>query len=290
MLGRNQDEGATIPMAGRSDREAIHRRIAQLLRARRHFVVATICEVKGSCPQRPGAKMIVHHDGAFDFTIGGGAFEAEVIRDGLAAFGQDQPIQHEYKLTKPGLGMFCQGLVKVLFEPYRPRPQLLIFGGGHVGQALSKLAGTSRLFHVAVVDDRREYADRRRHAAADRVIQTDRSYIKGIPEIDEDTYIVIVTRCHATDKLLVKRLLQGGQAYLGLIGSEAKTRQFCRELTEEGIPPSLLKSLHAPIGVPIGGKDPAEVAVSILAEVIQVKNARVISRKLTSVAAKDRNL
>jgi xanthine dehydrogenase accessory factor len=261
-------------MQMRRDSETIHSRIAELLHLRKQFVVATIAEVKGSCPQKPGARMLVHPDGSFEFTIGGGTFEAEVIRDALAANSQNNITHREYRLTKSDIGMYCQGLVRVMFEAYRPRPQLLIFGGGHVGQALSKIAGVTGLFSLAVIDDREEFADRAKHEAADRVILTDRHYIKDVPETDDETWIVILTRCHATDKMLAARYLNKPYAYIGLIGSEAKIRQLRHELLEEGVSAPLLDKLHAPIGLPIGGKDPSEVAVSILAELIQLKNQR----------------
>lgn len=256
----------------RLDPEALHRRIAELLQSRAEFVVAAILETKGSSPQKPGTRMIIHRDGSFEFTIGGGTFEAEVIRDGLAAFSSDIPLVREYKLTVADLGMYCQGLVKVTFEHYRPLPQLLVFGGGHVGQALAKLAAASELFRVVVIDDRKEYAARKRHPQSDLAVYTDRLWEKGVPETDEFTYIVIVTRCHATDQLLVRRYLERPSAYLGLIGSRAKIRQFYRELEQDGVTSSLLDRVHAPVGLPIGGKSPAEVAISILAEIVQIKN------------------
>lgn len=256
----------------RLDAEAIHRRIAELLQARKHVVVATILEVKGSAPQLPGKKMLIHPDGSIEFTIGGGTFEAEVLQDALAMMRNPSPITREYKLTKNELGMYCQGLVKVFFENQQPRTRLIIFGGGHVGQALSGLSAASGLYEVLVIDDRSEYADPLRHPGANQVIQTDRNFLRGIPEIDSNTYLVIVTRCHATDKLLVKRYLNSPGAYIGLIGSQAKIRQFRKELLEEGISAPDLDRLHAPIGLPIGGKDPGEVAVSILAELIQEKH------------------
>ncbi|HJZ13052.1 MAG TPA: XdhC/CoxI family protein [Acidobacteriota bacterium] len=272
----------------RQDPQFFHARAAKLLRSRKRFVVATLLEVKGSAPQRAGARMIIHSDGSTEFTIGGGVFEAEVIRDGLAVFGANQTALHDYKLTKNELGMYCQGLVRVFFELYRPRPQMLIFGGGHVGQALSRLAAVTDLFHVCVIDDRDEYADAHRHPFAHRVIHTDKDYEKRIPAIDSETYIVLVTRCHGTDKLLVKRFLHTPQAYLGLIGSAGKIRQFRHELSAEGIPATLLEQIHGPIGLPIGGKDPAEVAISILAEVIQTKNAKAGSNHMLSLAVKNR--
>lgn len=256
----------------RRDPEAVHRRIADLLRERRRFVVASIAEVKGSCPQRPGTRMIVHPDGTFEFTIGGGTFEAEVLRDAQIAMPDKTPIAREYKLTKNEIGMYCQGLVRVLFESYEPRPRLMIFGGGHVGQALSKLASATDLFQVTVIDDRPEFASREKHPAADEVILTDRHFLQDVPETDSSTYITIITRCHATDQLLVRRYLDLPSAYLGLIGSASKIRQFKKELMELGVTEASLEKLYAPIGLPIGGKDPSEVALSILAEVVQVKN------------------
>ncbi len=262
------------------DPESIHRRIAALLEQRKRFVVATILETKGSCPQQPGTKMLVHADGSFEFTIGGGTFEAEVIQDSLTLWNSDSPQTRDYKLTKSELGMYCQGMVKVFFEKYSPRPQLLIFGGGHVSQALSRVSAATELFSVAVIDDRKEYANRRKHPSANQVFLTDRTFTKKIPPVDEETYIVILTRCHATDKLLVHKYADSKAAYIGLIGSQAKIRQFARELEQEGIPAESFDRIHAPVGLPIGGKNPSEIAISILAEVVQVKNAKRAERSL----------
>ena len=256
------------------DPGAIHRRISELLDARKSFVLATIVETKGSSPQKTGAKILIHPDGSFEFTIGGGTFEAEVIRDGLALLAGETDQTHEYKLTKQDIGMYCQGLVKVFFEKYAAIPRLMIFGGGHVGQAISRIAGATHLFDTIVIDDRKEFANREKHPAADEVIHTDRTFTENVPEIDAETYVLILTRCHATDKLLVHKYVDAPAAYIGLIGSEAKIRQFKRELQEEGISAQRFERIHAPIGIPIGGKNPAEIAISVLAELIQVKNSR----------------
>jgi xanthine dehydrogenase accessory factor len=153
-----------------------------------------------------------------------------------------------------------------MFESYSPREQLMIFGGGHVGQALARITAASELFSVSVIDDRVEFATTEKHPAANRVILTDRHFVTGVPATDSQTFIVIVTRCHATDQLLVKRYLNEPFAYLGLIGSRAKVRQFKKELIDQGVAEKQLDRMHAPIGLPIGGKDPSAVAISILAE------------------------
>jgi xanthine dehydrogenase accessory factor len=267
----------------RLDPETIHRRIAALLEQRKTFVVASILETKGSVPQLAGAKMIIHPDGSMEYTIGGGTFEAEVIRDALTIFSSASPQSREYRLTKPELGMYCQGVAKVYFEKYAPRPQLLIFGGGHVGQALSRVGAATELFSVVVVDDREEYATQDKHPVAARVILTDRNFQNEVPIVDEETFVVIVTRCHATDKLLVHRYAGSEAAYVGLIGSRPKIKQFAAELEQEGLPNSIFQRVHAPIGIPIGGKDPAEIAISILAEIIQVRNEKNIQSSLQRV-------
>jgi xanthine dehydrogenase accessory factor len=256
----------------RTNSESIHQRIADLLKKRKSFVVATITETKGSTPQAAGAKMLIHPDGTFEFTIGGGTLEAEVIQDARSVFATGSTQNREYRLTKNEMGMYCQGVAKVMLEPYFPRPQLLILGGGHVGQALSRITAATQLFSVIVADDRKEYANRKKHPHADQVILTDRDYKKRIPELDPQTFVVIVTRCHATDKQIIKNLVGKSPAYIGLIGSKAKIRQFKQELVEEGLSIDFLNTIHAPIGIVIGGKEPAEVALSILAEIIQVKN------------------
>jgi xanthine dehydrogenase accessory factor len=175
--------------------------------------------------------------------------------------------------------MYCQGLVKVFFEEYSPLPQMMIFGGGHVGQALSRLTAATHMFSTIVIDDRKEYANRKKHPDADQVILTDRTFTKKVPPVDSETYLVIVTRCHATDKLLVHQYAGSPAAYIGLIGSEAKIRQFAREVQEEGLSSILFERIHAPIGIPIGGKNPSEIAISILAEVIRVKNTKGEARR-----------
>ena len=261
----------------RLDSEVIHLRIAELLAQRKTFVVATIVETKGSVPQLIGTKMLIYADGSFEFTIGGGTFEAEVIRDGCSVFQGDSSQSREYRLTKPDLGMYCQGVAKVFFERQTPRAQLMIFGGGHVGQALSRISAATELFHVVVIDDRKEYANKAKHPFADKVILTNRTFTKNVPQVDPQTCLVILTRCHATDKLLVKKYFDSDTAYIGLIGSAPKIKQFMRELELEGVPAKAFERIHAPIGIPIGGKDPGEIAISILAEVIQAKNQKMLS-------------
>jgi xanthine dehydrogenase accessory factor len=152
----------------------------------------------------------------------------------------------------------------------------VIFGGGHVGEALGRLAAELRLFRVTVVDDRAQFAARDRHPRADRVVQTDPLYRERIPALGPWTYAVVVSRCHDVDKHLVRRLAaEADLAYLGMIGSKTKARSLLRELELEGAPRERLERVRAPIGLDLGEtKDPATVALSILAEVVKALNDR----------------
>lgn len=179
----------------------------------------------------------------------------------------------EYQLTPGKLDLYCAGTASVLFQVFNPAPHLLILGGGHIAQALSRLAGETGLFQVTVVDDRAEFASPARHPAAHRVALTDAAYKKDVPDVDSETYVVIVTRDHPTDRELVKRYAGAPAAFIGMVGSETKWRTFRMELKKQGVPEEHLDRVHAPIGLPIGGKLPEEIAVSILAQLVQVKNS-----------------
>jgi xanthine dehydrogenase accessory factor len=253
-----------------------YRRIAALLDEGRRFATARLLDARGSVPQHPGAGMIVFPDGSIERTIGGGRFEATVILDAVRLLDSGGAIElREYALTRDDLHMYCAGVARVLLEAHRPSPELVIFGGGHVGEALGRLAAEARLFRTAVVDDREAFASRARHPSVDRVIHTDPLYQDGLPALGPWTYAVIVTRCHEVDRALLKRLAALDLAYLGMIGSETKARSMLAELADEGVARERLERVRSPIGLRLGEtKEPGAVAVSILAEVVKTLNER----------------
>jgi xanthine dehydrogenase accessory factor len=252
--------------------QRFYERVSELLEQRKTFAIAEIVENRGSTPQDPGAAFIVFSDGSFEFTIGGGPFEAAVIADVRAGFPQARPFRKTYQLSPQSLGMYCAGEAVVSVRYLHPDPRLLIFGGGHIGQALARLAGAMDLFEVEVVDDRPSYAIPERHPNAHRVTLADPNYSGNLPSPDPQSFAVIVTRCHQSDYRLLRYYLDKPLAYLGMVGSKSKWARFKRDLQAEGYSEEMLARVRSPIGLPIGGKSPQEVALSILAEVIQVKN------------------
>ena len=251
----------------------LFRRISELLDEGKSFAVGTLVEVKGSAPQKVGAKIIVFEDSSIEFTIGGGPFEAQVIRDSVELLLNGGGSRMEtYELTEDSLGMYCQGKSKVFIETFKAEVDLIVFGAGHVGSAIVNLAGQTGIFKLTIADDRAEFADTKKFSDSVSVVLTDRDYKSALPGVGPNSFIVIVTRCHPTDKELVKRYAGSNAAYVGMIGSKAKKKILFKELEKEGISKETLEKVHSPIGIPLGGKNPTEIAVSVLAELVKIKN------------------
>ena len=156
-------------------------------------------------------------------------------------------------------------------EIYVKNPQLIILGGGHVSQPVEKI-GKMLGFHVTVMDDREEFVTKERFPDADRLIQGTYEEIPEKIPVYENAYYVIVTRGHLGDSASARQILKRPYVYLGMIGSRNKVKLTREKLLREGFTEDQLNTIHAPIGLPIGGHMPAEIAVSITAEIVQEKN------------------
>ena len=160
---------------------------------------------------------------------------------------------------------------RLLFEIARPALQLIICGGGHVGQAVAKAA---RLldFNVTVIDDRAEFAVRDKFPdPAIKLIATDFiEALRSLP-ITPASHLVIVTRGHRHDELCLQEVIGKPARYVGMIGSRRRTTTIRERLKREGIAPALLQRVHAPIGLDIGAQTPEEIAFAIMSEIILVR-------------------
>ncbi len=152
-------------------------------------------------------------------------------------------------------------------------PTLLIAGAGHIGQALARLA-LELDFHVVVIDDRAEFASRERHGERVELIVEDIAGALRDYPIDAGCYVVVVTRGHKHDRDALAAVVHRPAAYIGMIGSQRKSAAVLRALADAGVPQDLLDRVHTPIGVPIGAQTVNEIAVSIAAELIQVRRQR----------------
>ena len=162
------------------------------------------------------------------------------------------------------------GSVELFAEPILADPILYIFGGGHVSAQIIPLA--SRVgFKVEVIDDRPEFADPVKFPDATKVHQYPFEGVLGKLPVDESSYLIIVTRGHIHDKTVLEQCLRTKAKYIGMIGSRRKKAMIYEKLLEEGFTKADLDRVHAPIGLDIGAETPEEIAVSIVAELIQVR-------------------
>lgn len=221
--------------------------------------LATVVDVQGASPARPGFKLLVCEDGSYVGNVGGGALEQRVREDAAAALVDGRPRLAHYRLTEAGqdaLGMLCGGEVTVFIEPYLPKPVLLIVGGGHIGQPLAELARVVG-YDVQVVDLRPERGDR--------------------PQFDPTTItnrtcVVLITEDHVTDEAALRQALPSPAPYIGMIGSLRKVGILLNHLRAEGASEAALARVRAPIGLDTGGREPAEIALAILAEIECVRH------------------
>ena len=238
--------------------------------------VVTVLEVKGSSPGKEGAMMAVFSDGSILGTVGGGALEYEFIKEALKAIKENKSCEKSFELTEKGsLHMKCGGFVRAYIKVFAKREKLLIMGGGHLGAELYTL-GKFLNKYVVIFDDREEFANRERFPEADEIIlgkmkETVKNY-----SIDENSYIIIVTRGHENDKECLKAILDKkvSPKYIGMVGSRGKVLSTYKELLDEGYSKEELKKIYSPIGLDISSSEPKEIALGIMAEITAVKNQK----------------
>ena len=246
----------------------IYEELLRLKREGRACAMATIVQAAGSSPQKEGAKMLVRDDGTVFGTLGGGCLEAEAAQAALAAIEDGKPLTVSFELTEKKGGLVCGGKVLVFIDPVIPEPKLVVLGAGHLGRALAKL-GKFAGYSVTVVDDREEYANRELLPEADEVVVHSFSSVFSRVIVERTSFVVVATRGHLHDLDGLRAALETGAGYIGLLGSRRKRALLFRTLAEEGFPEEAISRIITPIGLPIGSVTPEEIAISIMAQVIQ---------------------
>jgi len=232
-------------------------------------VLATVVESLGSAPREEGARMLVRKDGSTIGTIGGGAIEKKIVDEALVLMNAASPKLVRYELAD--IGMSCGGGMSVFMEPLIPAAKLIIFGAGHIGSALAQL-GKMLDFNVTVVDNRPEFASPGRIPWADAVIAAE--YLKVLEGLSssDNTYMVIVTHKHAHDFEILEHLIHKPFRYLGMIGSRTKVAKVFQQLRQSKIGEDAIAKIFSPVGMKIGANTPAEIAISIAAELVAVRS------------------
>ena len=252
----------------------INNTFAEYLSRGREFVSASVFNVQGHSPASEGSRMLVVKDGIAAGTVGGGAMEKDVIRKALELFSSCKSRVITYDLESGSAvendektGMPCGGKVSVFLEYFGSPDSLYIFGCGHVGEALvNVLSGPG--FSVNCIDEREEYAEKikqRYHVPV----------FAGFPEMDSrrNTFIVIASYSHEKDYEILKKIIadKTEYEYLGIVASSGKWKTIKEKLEKEFGGRIDYSKIYSPAGLDTGGRTPADIAISIAAEINTVR-------------------
>ncbi|HYE57570.1 MAG TPA: xanthine dehydrogenase accessory protein XdhC [Rhodothermales bacterium] len=237
------------------------------------FVCVTVVDAVGSTPQDQGARMLVTETGLYHGTVGGGKVEAKAIEVAKAMLrGEGSRMQFVDWNLKRDVGMTCGGSLKLFFEAYHVNPwQVVVFGAGHVAGAVTRLLAQLDC-RVTVIDPREEWLARLPDSPRlTRVLAPDLP--AEVPRIPEAAFVLLMTMGHTTDKPILLEILRTRMfPYLGVIGSAAKAMRLKKDVTEAGLPAACREAFYCPIGLPLGTNHPVEIAVSVVAQLIQERD------------------
>ncbi len=246
-------------------------RIPELIKQNKAVALVTVTAACGSTPAEVGKEMLVDASGNIGGTIGGGNLEFVSVKKAQESINRGFSHAVQYDLKKD-LGMECGGQIEIFIKVYMPTTQLVLVGAGHIGQAMYQYAKVLG-YDVVVVDDRAEVASNQHYPDAKSIhvgdITEECEKLRFAPE---STYVVIATRGHKCDEVALYHLIQKNPKYIGVIGSRNKVAVMMENLRQQGISQEKLDAVYSPIGIALGGGQPAEVALSIISEILLVRN------------------
>jgi xanthine dehydrogenase accessory factor len=229
-----------------------------------------IVSTSGSTPLKTGSKMLVTENGEIFGTIGGGNLEKIVIENATTLIQKQESALFNHNLVQQH-GMCCGGTVSIYIEFIMRPDKLYIFGSGHVGRALAKLA-SDLPFEVFVVDERKKELDQMKVTDVNKVPLAYNEILPHLP-FNPNVYIAVMTYDHQIDREILAYCMKKEFAYLGMIGSKRKV-----EITKKMFLSTQLFSerefaeIDTPMGININAESPEEIAISIMAKLIEVKN------------------
>lgn len=182
--------------------------------------------------------------------------------------------KNETEVVAVGPALADQGSTELFIEPYLPPPVLFIFGGGHVGGQVCRLAAQVG-FRVVMVDDRPQFANAKRHPEAAQWVVGPMDQVFAQLSIDDQSFVIAATRGHQHDEVVVEQAIRSPARYIGMLGSERKKLLMWQRLEARGGSRQRLDQIYAPVGLNIGADTPEEIAVSVVAELIRVRRGTV---------------
>lgn len=251
--------------------EDLFAKIIELKHTGINSALCTLTETSGSVPRKAGSKMIVAENGEIYGTVGGGTIEMQIIEKAGQVIKSNSPAKFFFNLEENS-DMHCGGSVEVFIEPLKSRDELFIFGAGHVGMALARLA-RSFGFNSTMVDDR-EFLLNVAKEEGFATIKGD--FIRAAKNLqtNEHTFLVVTTPKHKYDEEVTAILGKQPFKFLGMIGSRKKVALAAKNFKEQYLlSDAQIEKINMPIGIPFNAQTPEEIAISILAKLIDVKNS-----------------
>ena len=238
--------------------------ISDALNARKGAALTTVVAVKGRPAVKVASKMALTSDGRQTGSLGDPDLDARVLQDVQELLKTRKLGTRTYELA-PG------ATADVFFELFLPPPSLIVVGAGHIAVPLAAM-GKMLDYEVVVIDDRTTFANKSRFPTADHILVDDyETAINGL-DLGPSSFVVLVTRGHRHDVLSLRKVIQKDLGYVGMIGSRRRVYAVLKLLKDEGVTLADLGKVRAPIGIDIGAQTPAEIAICILAEIIDVWN------------------
>ena len=264
--------------------------------------LATVVRITGSAPRGTGARLAISGERAMVGSVSGGCVEGDVVEQAIDVLRRGEPRLVHYGISDEmamNVGLMCGGEIDVVIEPvdealaefaaaarlgetveravplaeFRdrvvPPPRLWVVGAGHVAQHVVAIAARAG-FAPLIIDPRRLFAQQDRFADADvRVAWPEVAFAEV--QLGASDYVVVLSHDPKIDEPALLAALRGRPAYVGVIGSAKAQAQRRQRLVAAGIDEQQLARLHAPIGLALGGRDPGEIAVAIVAELVSVR-------------------
>jgi xanthine dehydrogenase accessory factor len=256
-----------------SDMQSIYQALSELEKNHESAALCTVVKSEGSTPRHVGSKMLVYPDRKFIGTVGGGELESRVIKAALESLNNGTAQNLSYTMADPSRGDpgVCGGTVEVFVEPILPPAMIIVIGGGHVGKAVVHLAKWLG-FKVAVSDDRKEFCNPESVPGADAYYPIEMGKLTEHLKVNKQTYIVITSRGSAVDAQGLPNLLESDPAYIGVIGSKRRWLTTAKALKAKGVSEEKMAQVHSPMGLELNAETPEEIAVSIMAEILMIKD------------------
>ena len=247
-------------------------RAAEMLARGELFAMVTVVRASGSTPRKEGARMWVNPAGVVVGSVGGGSMERLAVEKAKETLLTDRTERLELSLDDAEgeqTDMVCGGVVELLIEPFGAGPVIHLFGAGHVAQPTAKLA-LDVGYRVCVYDSRPEWSTAERFPGADVRIGSLDELAEQLETTDRD-FLLVMTHSHAEDYTVLRRLLRKPFYYLGVIGSARKAAGIRKRLAGDGFSDEEIARMTSPIGIDIGSHTPAEIAISVAAQLVMLR-------------------